>query len=94
MSDPPDNNGRVTLAILNANLLHLTAEVQSLRSDMCAKVNDCEMRMRQVEKWSSTSEERWRRHEDDHDTLNTKNTALDIIGSLAAAVAGILIGKP
>lgn len=95
MADTPhDTNGRITLAVLNANVLHLTNEIAAMRTELCAKLNDHEARIRQTEKWSGTSEERWRRHEEDHEALGTKNLFLDILGSVAAAIAGIVISKP
>lgn len=93
-AETPPNGTRVTLAILNANLLHLTQEVQAMRLDLCQKLADHEQRLREAEGWTHTSRERWRQHEEDHKTLNVKNTAWDIIGSLAAAITGIVVGKP
>lgn len=90
----PSNGTRVTIAILNANILALTREVEALRTDLCARLADHEGRIRQAENWNNTSQERWRRHEDDHKSLNAKNWAADIIGSVAAALTGILVGRP
>jgi hypothetical protein len=92
---PPDGvNSRITLAVLNANLLYLTNEVRALRIELCTRLEDHEKRMRDVERWNQTSMERWRVHEDDHEDLNRKNWAADIIGSAAAFVGAVFLGKP
>lgn len=95
MAEPTPTNGtKITLAVLNNNILHLTNDVAALRADVCAKQKDQETRLRVIEGWGATAQEKWRQHEEDHKGENVKNWAADIIGTIAAAVAGILVGKP
>jgi hypothetical protein len=90
---PPDNNHRITNAIINQNVLHLKEDLAAFRKEMCARLEDHEKRMRDVERWNQTSMERWRVHEDDHKDLNKKNWAADIIGSIVAFAGAVFLGK-
>ena len=95
MADSPEpNNNRVTLAIINTNLLHLTEEVKDLRVEVCQKQADHETRLRSVENWCSTTVERWTRHDREHADLNAKKWTADVIGTIAAALAGIFVKSP
>ena len=88
-----DGNGRVTMAVLNNNVLHLTNEVKALREDVCRQQVDHENRLREVEAWSTTSRERWTQHERDHTDLNLKKWAGDLLALITAAAIGVFV-KP
>lgn len=90
----PPNGTRITLAVLNANVLHLAQEQRETRETICAQLRDHEARLRAAENWNTQSQERWRSHEDDHRALSAKNWAADIIGSLGALIGGIFVGRP
>jgi len=81
------------MAILNANVMHLANEVSLLRTEVCARLNDHESRMRAIEAWDVTSQEKWRTHEEDHKDINKQRWAADVIGSVAAALASIFVVK-
>jgi hypothetical protein len=76
------DNGKVTLAILNTNLLHLTNEVKALRDDICTDVRDHETRLRSVEFWRTTSQEKWDAHAEVHRSLTVKQWTVDVIGAM------------
>ena len=88
-----DGNGRVTLAVLNTNVLHLTRAVDLLKAEVCKRADDQETRLRGVEAWKTTSEERWKQHERDHVELDVKKWLGDAIALVTAAAIGVFV-KP
>lgn len=93
MTAADDPNGKVTLAVLNNNVVHLTNAVNALREDVCKKQADVEGRLRGVEAWKTTSEERWKQHEKDHVELDIKKWLGDAIALVSAAAIGVFV-KP
>lgn len=93
MSASGEDNGKVTLAVLNNNVVHLTDEVRALRVDLCKRQDDQESRLRGVEAWKTTSEERWKQHERDHTELDIKKWLGDAIALVSAAAIGVFV-KP
>ena len=78
MTGSGNSNQRVTMAILGEKMDNMQADVSDIKKD--TKKNT-------EERIAST--ERWRAHEKEHGSLNTKKWAGDIGAAIAGAVGGI-----
>lgn len=54
----PDENGRVTMAVLATRLDALTEEIRRLRQDVCDRLDDHEARLRDTERRVVAQEQR------------------------------------
>lgn len=70
------NNSRVTLAVLQRDILHLTEQVEAMRGDVCGRLDDHEDRIRVNEKQVTQ--------------LSTRSNIGDVGATMAAAVMAAL----
>lgn len=92
VSSQPDN-GKVTLALIGLKQDQTTAEIKALREDFKQWAADCDHRVKAVESWCTTSQERWRQHEKDHEDISRKNTIGDWVAYIGAALAAVIGAK-
>jgi len=94
---PDTDNGRITLAVLGNELIHVKDEVQSLRVAIQAMRRELReycteqsTKIDAVEQWRATSAERWDGHKEQHDresfVLKAFSTIVAVFTSTLAAI--------
>lgn len=86
----PGENERVTLAVLQNDVLHLTARVELLHGDVLAFQRVERKRLAAVEAHTVRCQERWEGHEVEHETLRTKRWLADAVQAVGVVVAGMV----
>jgi hypothetical protein len=88
-TQPTDNNGRITLAVLGTKLDTVIDEVRGLRQEMTG-----------VQAWCTESKTRWSQHDKEHADLereisNKRNLGDVVTGALAVILGALgIIYKP
>lgn len=91
---PDTDNGKVTLALLNNNILHISRRLDELCAEMVQARADHESRIRELEAWQRTTQERWRQHEVEHQDMAVKNRIAEAVTAGVAALVGIFVKVP
>ena len=94
MTDTP--NGRVTLAVLQRDILHLTDEVRQMSEAILREHRDHETRVRVLEEVSHRASQWRNEHHSEHEELRGKTRVGDwiaYVAAAAAAAAGVFVDK-
>ena len=98
MAATPESNGRVTLAIIQKDIGHLSDDVEELSADVRRACDNYEKRIAALEVWSVGRQVKWDEHDKQHEreTLALKMWSALVAGAAAliASLIGIFGKKP
>ena len=93
------NNGRVTLAVLRNDIVHLVTQVAALAAAVVAVTAELhgvcmryDERLGRLEAWRESRDTKWADHEKEHERESVVLKAWSAIGSTIAAVVASFIG--
>lgn len=86
----PGEDDRVTLAVLQNDVLHLTARVEMMHGDVLAFQREERERLGEVEAHAVRCQERWEGHEAEHEDLRAKRWLADAVQAAGVVLAGVV----
>jgi hypothetical protein len=92
VSEPNNGNGakdKVTLAVVQNEIVHLRADIQGFRSEVQTWRIAQELKVDNLDRWCTTSQERWTAHKQEHER---ENAVLKVWAAISAAIGGAVGG--
>ena len=93
------NNGRVTLAVLKNDIVHLMTQIAALAAAVTAVTAELhgvcmryDERLGKLEAWRESRDTRWADHEKEHERESIVLKAWTLVGSTIAAVVASIVG--
>jgi hypothetical protein len=86
----PEENGRVTLAMLGERLTNLIQLVKEYHEEDCEERKEQDKRLRIVEQWMQSSTTLWKAHDKDHAELIASYRQGDLFNKIVAGIAAVI----